>query len=233
MWTRKELKTRGKASFKRNYWKSVVAGLVLMFATGATVGARSSVSGGFEEIRAGLNAVLNQSDLSLAVLFGTLLGLVGISVLISAAIVIFLRNPLQVGADCFFLKNAREPAAVKDIVSVFKSRNYIKIVGAKFLVSLFVSLWSLLLVIPGIVKSLEYLMVGYILAEDTEIGTMDALRKSKQMMKGHKWNAFVLVLSFLGWEILSVLTLGILDIFYVRPYMEATFAELYLKLKKQ
>lgn len=231
MWTRKELKTRGKASFKRNYWRSVVAGLVVLFATGATSGVSGSAK--FEEVMANINAALNQTSLSPTMFFGILLGLFGVATLISVAIGVFLRNPLEVGADCFFLKNSREPAELNDIFSVFKSRNYIKIVGAKFLASLFIALWSLLLVIPGIIKSLEYLMVGYILAEDSEIGITDALRKSKQMMKGHKWNAFVLVLSFLGWEFLSVLTLGFLDIFYVRPYIEATFAELYLKLAKQ
>lgn len=104
--------------------------------------------------------------------------------------------------------------------------------AAKFLASLFAALWSLLLVIPGIIKQFEYLMVSYILADNPDMPAMDALRKSKQMMKGHKWNAFVLSLSFLGWGILSLLTGGILDIFYVRPYMEATYAELYLALKQ-
>ena len=75
-------------------------------------------------------------------------------------------------------------------------------------------------------------MVGYILADEPEIGVMEALRKSKQMMQGHKWEAFVLSLSFLGWEILGVVTFGIAEIFYVRPYVEATFAELYLALKQ-
>ena len=76
------------------------------------------------------------------------------------------------------------------------------------------------------------MMVGYILADEPDMGAMDALHKSKQMMQGHKWNAFVLGLSFLGWELLGVLTFGILGIFYVRPYVEATFAELYLTLKQ-
>lgn len=59
------------------------------------------------------------------------------------------------------------------------------------------------------------------------MSVMDALRKSKEMMKGHRWNTFVLNLSFLGWKLLGVLTLGILDIFYTNPYVDATDAELY------
>ena len=65
------------------------------------------------------------------------------------------------------------------------------------------------------------------------MSVMDALCKSKEMMKGHRWNTFVLNLSFLGWKLLGVLTLGILDIFYTNPYVDATDAELYLALKKQ
>ena len=146
---------------------------------------------------------------------------------------LFLRNPAEVGTNRFFLKNARESASLKELLYAFRSGNYLNIVWAQFLVGLFIALWSLLLVIPGIIKTFEYMMVGYILADEPDMAAMDALRKSKQMMKGHKWNAFVLGLSFLGWELLGVLTFGILDIFYVRPYVEATFAELYLALKQQ
>ena len=232
MWTRQELKTRGKAAFKRNYWKSVAAGVVAMLVTGAAVSSGTRVSGGYEEFGAQLNASLAQSGISPLVFVSILLAVLGISALVSAAINAFLNNPIQVGVDRFFLKNGQEPANLKELLYAFQSGNYLKIVAVKFLAGLFITLWSLLLVIPGIIKGFEYLMVGYILADDPDMGVMDALRKSKQMMKGHKWNAFVLKLSFLGWGILSLLTFGILDIFYVRPYMEATYAELYLALKQ-
>ena len=87
-------------------------------------------------------------------------------------------------------------------------------------------------VIPGIIKAFDYYLVGFILADDPDMSVMDALRKSKEMMKGHRWNTFVLNLSFLCWKLLGVLTLGILDIFYTNPYVDATDAELYLALKK-
>lgn len=228
MWTRQELKARGKAAFKRNYWKSVVAGVVVLALTGASAGSGSRASGGTEE----LTEAISQSGLSVAAFVGILLGILGAGLLISTAINVFLRNPLQVGTERFFLKNTQEPAGLKEMIFAFQSENFLKIVAAKFLANLFIFLWCLLLVIPGIIKSLEYLMVGYILADNPDIQPMDALRKSKQMMQGHKWNAFVLGLSFLGWEILSLLTFGLLDVFYVRPYIEATYAELYLALKQ-
>lgn len=206
----------------------MVAGVVVLVLTGAFAGGGSRVSGSAEEI----TEAISQSGVSLTVFFGLLFGILGISILLGTVISVFLCNPLQVGTDRFFLKNAQEPAGLKEMIFAFQSGNFLKIVAAKFLANLFIFLWCLLLVIPGIIKSLEYLMVGYILADNPDIQPMDALRKSKQMMQGHKWNAFVLGLSFLGWEILSVLTLGLLDIFYVRPYIEATFAELYLALKQ-
>lgn len=82
----------------------------------------------------------------------------------------------------------------------------------------FIFLWSLLFLIPGVIKHYSYRMVPYILADDPEIGAMDAITLSRQMMDGHKWNTFVLDLSFLGWDLLSALTLGLLGVFYVNPY---------------
>lgn len=232
MWTGRELKTRGKAAFMRNYWKSVAAGVVSMLVTGAAVSSGTRVSGGYEEFAAQLNAGLAQSGISPLVFVGVLLGVLGISLLVSTAINAFLNNPIQVGVHRFFLKNAQEPASPKELLYAFQGAGYLKIVAAKSLVGLFIALWGLLLVIPGVIKAFEYLVVGYILADDPDMGVMDALRKSRRMMKGHNWNAFVLSLSFLGWEILSLLTFGILDVFYVRPYVEATYAELYLALKQ-
>ena len=101
-----------------------------------------------------------------------------------------------------------------------------------FLKALYVFLWSLLLVIPGIIKGYEYRMIPYILAENPGIDTKEAFAMSKQMMDGNKWNAFVLDLSFLGWIILSVFTCGILAVFYVNPYIYMTDAELYVALKE-
>ena len=100
-----------------------------------------------------------------------------------------------------------------------------------FLRNLFVALWSLLLVIPGIIKLYSYRLVPYILKEHPEISGTQVITISRQMMNGHKWNTFVLDLSFIGWMLLSALTFGILHLFYVGPYMQATDAELYEAVK--
>ena len=142
-------------------------------------------------------------------------------------------GPMLYAQKYAFLAQAREGRGI-DLNDLF--RGFRDDFGGTLLISLlsglFIFLWSLLLLIPGIVKSYAYLMVPYILADDSDMDPMDAIRLSEQMMQGQKWNAFVLELSFLGWHILSSFTLGILEIFYVRPYVEATRAELYRKLKQ-
>lgn len=230
MWTRKELKEKGKTAFKRNYWKCVLVGLILMALTGTV---DYSWKGNMKEIKESLRAAALQAGVSVETIVAILLGILGVSVLIALVINIFLRNPLLVGINRYFMKNAQQPAELKELGYSFSGARYLKTVGAMVLVNLFVALWSLLLVIPGIIKIFEYYMVGYILADDPDMGVMDALRKSKEMMRGHKWNTFVLNLSFLGWKLLGAITFGIVDIFYVNPYIQATEAELYLTLKNQ
>ena len=99
-----------------------------------------------------------------------------------------------------------------------------------FLVGLFTFLWSLLLFIPGIVKACSYSQAMYILAEDPGMGPMEAIRRSKEMMEGHKMEYFLLGLSFYGWALLGIFTFGILYIWLI-PYMQATFANYYRSLK--
>ena len=96
-----------------------------------------------------------------------------------------------------------------------------------FLRDLFTALWSLLFIVPGIIKHYEYLMVPYIIAENPGMPREEAFLISNKMMMGQKWEAFVLDLSFIGWGILTVMTGGIVGVFYAEPYRQATFAELY------
>ena len=150
---------------------------------------------------------------------------------IGFAVSAFLLNPLVVGAQRFFVVSHYQKAELGELGYAF-SNSYMNVVKTMFLKALYVFLWSLLLVIPGIIKGYEYRMIPYILAENPGIDTKEAFAMSKQMMYGNKWNAFVLDLSFLGWIILSVFTCGILAVFYVNPYIYMTDAELYVALKE-
>lgn len=98
-----------------------------------------------------------------------------------------------------------------------------------FFVGLFTWLWSLLLIIPGIVKAYSYRLAIYIKAENKEMGALEAIKKSKALMDGHKLEWFVLDLSFIGWALLVGVTFGIAAI-WVTPYMEVTYANAYRKM---
>ena len=112
----------------------------------------------------------------------------------------------------------------------FKKGNYWGIVKSMFLRGLFTFLWSLLLIIPGIIKSYAYRMVPYIMADNPQMEATDAITLSRKMMDGEKWKAFVLDLSFIGWYLLGMLACGI-GMLFVNPYYFSTAAQLYLVVR--
>lgn len=109
--------------------------------------------------------------------------------------------------------------------------NFGRKLGGYLWMELFIYLWSLLFVIPGIIKAISYALTPYILADCKNVRATDALKLSMRMMEGHKWEYFVLGLSFIGWMLLTSLTCGLLYVFYVGPYMNNTFAGYYAERK--
>ena len=150
-----------------------------------------------------------------------------IAIAIGAALGIFVFNPLEVGCRKFFMENCEGRADDVGIMSYGFKNNYGNIVKVQFFRSLFIFLWSLLLIVPGIIKAFEYRLVPYLLAENPNMDRKEALETSKKLMFGNKMDAFVLDISFFGWMMLEALTLGLLGLFYVRPYIFSTEAELY------
>ena len=145
---------------------------------------------------------------------------------------IFLVPPMIVGYYSFTLKVYRgEQGDIGDMFSVGFS-NYWRNVGGILWMQLFTFLWTLLFIVPGIIKALAYFMTPYILADTKEVRPTQALKLSMRMTKGHKGKIFVMYLSFIGWAILTVLTCGILAIFWTGPYMETSFAGMYSELKQ-
>lgn len=221
-WTRERLKTNGRIAFKKNYWSCVAVAVIMGIITGL-----SGVNGG----RAGGSA--SQNSLYGTDGFGYLFAGLAITMaaiivtLIILALEIFVGSLLEVGGKRFFILNKTENPTVGTIFDAFRSGHYVNVVLAMFLKNLFTSLWTLLFVIPGIVKHYEYLMIPYILAENPGMDRKEAFQISKRMMDGQKMETFILDLSFIGWILLSAITCGIVGIFYVNPYREATFAELY------
>lgn len=134
-------------------------------------------------------------------------------------------GPIETGLALIFLKlSYRDNAEIGDLFVPFQ--NFVNTFFAGFLVMLFTFLWSLLFVIPGIVKALSYSQTYFIMNEHPEYTGREAIDASRRMMDGHKGEYFVLHLSFVGWFLLSALTLGLL-LFYVMPYYQATMAEYY------
>lgn len=237
MWTRAQLKQNGLFHFKKNYWMCVLAALLLMLVGGVMAG------GG------GINFNFNGSDFEAELqeaveeapdTFGAAMALVGGILAIVFLIIgvfgillsIFVFKPLEVGGKRFFVANHyQEKTELGELAFGFKA-NYGNVVKTMFLKNLFVFLWSLLFVIPGIVKMYAYRMVPYLLTEHPDMDANEALALSQNMMNGQKMNAFVLDLSFIGWEILSAITFGLVGIFYVNPYKAATDTELYIALKE-
>ena len=275
MWTRKELKDKARTSFKTNYWKTVLVGLLTMaLLGGASASVGSSGTGlvtssskeaatvtydheptgeefidefdGLDEfddaesvdelpetisVRVGEEEVPEEAIMALgvtafAVLFAVLLIVFALALVLKALII----NPLHVGASRFFLLNLNRPAKVREVAYAY-DHNYREAAKTMFWRDLYTLLWGLLFVIPGIVKSYEYRMIPYLLAEDPTMTKDQAFAESKRMMTGNKWRTFVLDLSFIGWDILSAMTAGILSIFYVAPYKYETKAALYENLR--
>lgn len=158
-----------------------------------------------------------------------------ISLIIGAftiALDIFVLNPIEYGTQKFLRKAQNGNESLGTVFNGFKD-GYRNIVKVMFFRDLFIFLWSLLFIIPGIVKSYEYRMVPFILSENPGMSKDEALKASSRMMYGQKWKTFVLDLSFIGWNLLSLLTLGILGVFYVAPYAHSTNAALYETLKSE
>ncbi|MEA4823980.1 MAG: DUF975 family protein [Clostridiaceae bacterium] len=109
--------------------------------------------------------------------------------------------------------------------------NFGRKLGGMLWMMLWVYLWTLLFIIPGIIKGLAYSMTPYILANDPNVEATEALKLSMRMTDGHKGEIFVMILSFIGWELLSAFTFGILELVYVGPYREAALAGLYVELR--
>ena len=110
--------------------------------------------------------------------------------------------------------------------------NWLHNAWGMFLMGVFVFLWILLLIIPGIIKAFAYALVPYILVDKPELSANEAINLSKAMMKGHKFDFFWLSLSFLGWILLAILTVGI-GFFWLLPYMYTTYAAFYQDVKAE
>ena len=110
--------------------------------------------------------------------------------------------------------------------------NWLHVVWGMVLSTIYIFLWTLLLIIPGIIKSYSYALTPYILVEHPEMSANEAIEESMRLMDGHKFDMFYLQLSFIGWAILSILSLG-LGFFWLIPYQMTAQAAFYRDIKNE
>ena len=133
------------------------------------------------------------------------------------------------GYNSFFLKLARnKDVEVNELWS--KTGQFIRAFVATFLISLAIGVGIVLLIVPGIIFALMFSMTMFIMVDDENISAIDAMKKSAEMMKGHKGDLFGLILSFIGWMLLGLLTLGILYL-WLMPYMNTAMCNFYDSIK--
>lgn len=226
MWSRADLKGRAKEVLRYSYWNAFLVSLAISILGGSNGG--GSGGGGGSVNPAGYQLLQDGN-------MGHILGLLTIAalfvIMFVAAIRWLLGYPLEVGGRKYFIQAAQGEVSLNYLGYVFRRERFLNVVLAMFYRGFMLFLWTLLLIIPGIIKSYAYRMVPYILAENPQIGHRRAIELSEQMTMGHKLDMFVLDLSFIGWYLLGIMACGI-GVLFVRPYEDSTNAELYLTLRK-
>ncbi len=234
-WDRPTLKERAKNVLKNSYWMSFLVMFIFGILGGrfnfnfhvdagdynnfAYIGSPAEF---WQQFSYGMQAIMASAFTFVAI------GAGAVGILFK----VFVTNVFEVGKCRFFTLSRYASINIEELIFGFKHGKYLDNVKTMFLKNLYVFLWSLLFIIPGIIKGLAYFMVPYIIAENPNISTERALEISEKTTQGEKWDIFVLGLSFIGWYMLGILACG-LGVLFVNPYSEATYAELYgaLRLK--
>ena len=194
------------------------------------VGLVASILGGSGEVSFNLNAEERVESIQQALLLG-LIGIVGVFAFAYAVVMLVLGSVVHLGYIRYNLKLIDGYEGYMGDLFTYFGR-FGDAVMLRLWMWVFTTLWSLLFLIPGIVASYSYAMAPYIMAEDPECAPLDAIRRSKEMMNGHKMDLFILKLSFFGWSLLSALTLGLGQLL-LTPYTSAATAAFYRDLRSR
>lgn len=219
--TSSELRAVARQNLEGTWGISVGVALVASLLGGSMAGAGSNVNFNVSE----------ENIRNLPPVFWTvLLPLVSVAGLLSL-VALILGGTVELGYAKFLLKqHDRKELQFSDLFSQFE--RFGTGFAQKFLRILYITLWTLLLVIPGIVKGLSYAMTPFILEEHPEMTASQAIKASMQLMDGHKMDLFILGLSFIGWSLLACLTMGI-GFLFLNPYMNAAYAAFYRDISRK
>ena len=173
----------------------------------------------------GMNSIIGHPNITSIIL-------IICSLLLSFILWFFLGNLYQVISRRIFLEGrGYKKVPMQRFLFLLRIKKWTKTAWTMFVTTAFYSLWSLTIV-GALVKRYSYMLVPYIVAENPNIKTLDAINLSRRMMYGHKWECCKLELSYFGWMILGVFTLGITEILYSNPYKVATMTEYFVSLRK-
>lgn len=239
MWTRELLKSNAKLALRQRYGAAILVSLLAGILTGRSSGLgsfsfRNGFSGSFRTDAGNFDNFkdfLMHSNGLLAAIIAVGAVAIPIAIFFGIAFNVFVASPILVGQDRFYLESRAGKSDVSKLFSAF-GKGYMNVVKVMFFKNLYIFLWSLLFVIPGIIKAIEYIAVDYIMAENPDMDQNRAFEISRGMTAGEKWNIFVLYLSFIGWGILCVFTCFI-GFLFLAPYIQATYAELYTALREK
>lgn len=216
----KEIRARARANLQNQWGLSIGVALVA-----GLLGALVANGSGSIDIELDNQIMQQLPDVVLVILsaYLSIAGALGLAQFI-------IGGTVQLGYCSFLLKqHDGEKAEFRDLFSKFDQfgQGFLQ----AFLRGLYVALWSLLFIIPGIIKSYSYAMTPFIMAENPNLTASEAINLSKKMMDGHKGDLFWLGLTFIGWVLLSILTLNIGSIF-LNPYVNAAYAAFYRQVKE-
>lgn len=163
----------------------------------------------------------------------TIMILILLSLFLNLAIWMFIKNIYVVVSRRMFLEGrCYDRLPVQRFLFIVKVKKWMKVSWCMLVRTVFLFLWWLTIA-GGVIKTFSYYLVPYIAAENPDISAKEALTLSRKMMNGHKWECFIFECSYLGWELLSLLTFGLVGIFYAHPYKAAAFSEYYAQLRTQ
>lgn len=209
-----ENKAKNINGIELGYDRGVLAAGIKMIASGSV----------FVKLYTAISSLFGRTD-------GVTIFLFILSMLFSLFIWIFIKNNYRVAYRRVFIEGQYyECVSPNRFLYLVGIKKVIKPAFTLFLTSIYYLLWSLTIV-GAVIKHYSYIMVPYILAENPDLPANDAITLSRKMMNGHKWECFVLDLSFLGWQCLGMLTLGLLNIFFINPYIESTYCQYYEYLR--
>lgn len=241
MWTRAQLKRNAKIAYRRNYWLCILVSLIVTALGGIAYGwpgldiTITRDMEALKELGENYKAAFTASEWAMfkeVMMIGIIVGVI-VGSLAGVGCILFLGNLATVGGSRFYLENREHKTSLLQVFYAFRDGRYKPCVKAMLVRWIIIKAYSILFIIPGIVKSYAYRLVPYILAENPMMDRKRALELSEDMMRGHKWEAFVFDLSFIGWKLAGMLSGGLLNVFVVEPYVSASYAEYYTALKSE